>query len=54
MEAQFNMNFKIGDVVKVPGGKIGKIVAYSNFVYTVEVNGKQNLYGKGELKRVKK
>ena len=46
------MKIRVGDLVKVPGGKIGKVVFYSNFVYTVEVNKESYLYGKGELSQV--
>jgi len=39
---------KVGDRVQTPDGT-GKIIAYSNFVYTVKVGKEENLYGKGEL-----
>ena len=43
--------FKVGDQVKVDG-KIGKIVYYNNFVYTVEIGKEQSLRGKGELEKL--
>ena len=45
---------KVGDKVTGPDGKVGKIVYYSNFVYTVEVGQNRYLYGKGELVKLEK
>jgi hypothetical protein len=45
------MKFEIGDFVQTSEGK-GRIVHYSNWVYTVEIKGKKHLFGVGELEKV--
>ena len=45
------IELNVGDKVKTPDG-IGKIVFYSNCVYTVKVGKEENLYGKGELEKL--